>query len=85
VPLERARIDQLVQRISDSLALLGFYKQPGREEQERFLRDIFARASLTEREAAYMGDLFSKTARLALQAAQNAALQADAIEPASHV
>ena len=69
VPLERARLEQLVGRISDSLALLGFYKRPGREEQERFLRDIFARASLTEREAAYMGDLFSKTARLALKAA----------------
>ncbi|MDR1326603.1 MAG: TrmJ/YjtD family RNA methyltransferase [Treponema sp.] len=81
VPLKRARLEQLVQRISDSLALLGFYTRPGREEQERFLQDIFARASLTEREAAYMGDLFSKAAQLALKAA----LKDDAIEPASHV
>jgi tRNA/rRNA methyltransferase/tRNA (cytidine32/uridine32-2'-O)-methyltransferase len=46
------------------LASLGFYKQPGREAQEQFFRDVFARASLSVREAAYLGDLFSKAARL---------------------
>jgi tRNA/rRNA methyltransferase/tRNA (cytidine32/uridine32-2'-O)-methyltransferase len=65
VPLDRSAIDILVKSVSDVLARLGFYKQPGREEQERFFRDIFSRAGLSEREARYLGDIFSKAARLA--------------------
>jgi tRNA/rRNA methyltransferase/tRNA (cytidine32/uridine32-2'-O)-methyltransferase len=65
VPLDRSAVDVLVKSISDVLAGLGFYKQPGREEQERFFRDIFSRTGLSEREARYLGDIFSKAARLA--------------------
>ncbi|MDR3139572.1 MAG: TrmJ/YjtD family RNA methyltransferase [Treponema sp.] len=66
VPLERQELDLLVRRVTDSLESLGFYKQPGREEQEGFFRDIFSRAGLTRREAQYMGDIFAKAARLGL-------------------
>jgi tRNA/rRNA methyltransferase/tRNA (cytidine32/uridine32-2'-O)-methyltransferase len=65
IPLERPGIEVLVGEITGSLKSLGFYKQPGREEQERFLRDVFSRAALTEREARYLGDIFAKAARLA--------------------
>jgi tRNA/rRNA methyltransferase/tRNA (cytidine32/uridine32-2'-O)-methyltransferase len=64
IPLDRRGIDLLVRGVSDSLESLGFYKQPGREEQEDFFRDVFCRAGLTLREARYMGDIFAKAARL---------------------
>jgi tRNA/rRNA methyltransferase/tRNA (cytidine32/uridine32-2'-O)-methyltransferase len=64
VPLDRPRLDGLVLSITDSLASLGFYKQPGRAEQEQFFRDIFARAGLTAREGAYLENIFAKAARL---------------------
>ena len=64
MPLEQAEITALVQSVTGSLASLGFYKQPGREEQERFFRDVFSRAGLTAREGGYMGDIFAKAARL---------------------
>ncbi|MDR2392608.1 MAG: RNA methyltransferase [Treponema sp.] len=64
VPLDQAGINRLVCSITDSLETLGFYKQPGREEQERFFRDVFARAGLSRREADYIKNLFSKAAHL---------------------
>jgi tRNA/rRNA methyltransferase/tRNA (cytidine32/uridine32-2'-O)-methyltransferase len=64
VPLERTEVDTLARSVTNSLASLGFYKQPGREEQERFFRDIFSRAGLTPREAAYLEGIFAKAARL---------------------
>jgi tRNA/rRNA methyltransferase/tRNA (cytidine32/uridine32-2'-O)-methyltransferase len=64
VPLDRGAVDGLVKSVTDSLKSLGFYKQPGREEQERFFRDIFSRAGLTEREGQYMESIFAKAARL---------------------
>jgi tRNA/rRNA methyltransferase/tRNA (cytidine32/uridine32-2'-O)-methyltransferase len=67
VPLRREALDGLVGRISENLRLLGFYRKPGREAQERFLRDLFSRAALTEREAAYFTSLVSRAARLALK------------------
>ena len=64
VPLERPAVDELTADITESLAELGFYKKPGREEQTRFLRDIMCRAGLTEREGRYLRDIFVKAARL---------------------
>jgi tRNA/rRNA methyltransferase/tRNA (cytidine32/uridine32-2'-O)-methyltransferase len=64
IPLVQQEVDLLVHSVIDSLESLGFYKQPGREEQERFFRDVFSRAGLTIREARYMGDIFAKAARL---------------------
>ncbi|MDR0721633.1 MAG: RNA methyltransferase [Treponema sp.] len=64
VPLDQAGLERVVRSVTDSLESLGFYKQPGREEQERFFRDVFARAGLSIREADYMRNLFSKAAHL---------------------
>jgi tRNA/rRNA methyltransferase/tRNA (cytidine32/uridine32-2'-O)-methyltransferase len=64
-PLTRLQLDSLVATTTNSLASLGFYKQKGREEQERFLRDIFARAGLTLNEGRYLENIFVKAANLA--------------------
>jgi len=64
ISMNRNEIDLLVKDITHSLETLGFYKQPGRIEQEEFLRDIFSRAGLSVYEGAYMKNLFEKTMRL---------------------
>jgi tRNA/rRNA methyltransferase/tRNA (cytidine32/uridine32-2'-O)-methyltransferase len=64
VPLDQERIGVLVGEMTSHLKILGFYKQPGREEQERFFRDIFSRAALTEREGRYFAEIISKAAHL---------------------
>jgi tRNA/rRNA methyltransferase/tRNA (cytidine32/uridine32-2'-O)-methyltransferase len=64
VPLDRLRQDALVKSVTNSLADLGFYKQRGREEQERFLRDLIARAGLTIDEGRYLGKIFAKAVNL---------------------
>jgi tRNA/rRNA methyltransferase/tRNA (cytidine32/uridine32-2'-O)-methyltransferase len=70
IPLDQEHLDALSHSISDSLARLGFYKQPGREDQEIFFRNIFSRSGLTLREGKYMADIFSKAARLAARLAK---------------
>jgi len=65
VPLDQQAIDALVLEVLDSLKILGFYKQIGQEEQGRFFRDIFSRASVTEREGHYFAGIIAKAARLA--------------------
>jgi tRNA/rRNA methyltransferase/tRNA (cytidine32/uridine32-2'-O)-methyltransferase len=67
VPLDQAGLEDLVHAISGSLASLGFYRQPGRAEQEEFFRDIFARAALTRDEGRYLESIFAKAARLGLK------------------
>jgi tRNA/rRNA methyltransferase/tRNA (cytidine32/uridine32-2'-O)-methyltransferase len=64
VPLDQEAIEALVREISDTLRTLGFYKQRGREEQERFFRDLFSRSGLTEREGRYFTKIIVKAARL---------------------
>ncbi|MCL2092809.1 MAG: RNA methyltransferase [Treponema sp.] len=64
VPLTQEKSEELVQRISGELRLLGFYKQAGREEQERFFRDLFSRSALSEREGIYFADLITRAVRL---------------------
>jgi tRNA/rRNA methyltransferase/tRNA (cytidine32/uridine32-2'-O)-methyltransferase len=66
-PLDQTALEETVRAVTDSLESLGFYKQPGREEQERFFRDIFSRAALTRREAEYLELIFAKAARLSLK------------------
>jgi tRNA/rRNA methyltransferase/tRNA (cytidine32/uridine32-2'-O)-methyltransferase len=63
-PLERQKADELTASITDTLAGLGFYKNPGREEQAEFLRDLISRAGLSEREGQYLAKIFAKAARL---------------------
>jgi tRNA/rRNA methyltransferase/tRNA (cytidine32/uridine32-2'-O)-methyltransferase len=64
VPLCRPAVDELTADITGTLADLGFYKNPGRKEQTRFLRDVICRAGLTEKEGRYLRDIFAKAARL---------------------
>jgi tRNA/rRNA methyltransferase/tRNA (cytidine32/uridine32-2'-O)-methyltransferase len=65
IPMTQAENAALVRRAAASLESLGFYRHPGREEQEQFLRDLFARAGLTLREGRYLGNIIAKAARLA--------------------
>jgi tRNA/rRNA methyltransferase/tRNA (cytidine32/uridine32-2'-O)-methyltransferase len=62
--LDQQAVAGLVEQITDSLALLGFYQQPGRQEQEQFLQDVLSRAGLQEREGKYLRDIFVKAAHL---------------------
>lgn len=65
VPLSREQADALCAAVTRNLEALGFYRHPGRAEQERFIRDFISRAGLTEQEGRYFGDIFAKAARLA--------------------
>ena len=65
VPLTHSGAAELAGSITGALASLGFYRHPGREIQERFLRDLICRAGLTVREGAYLADIFAKAGRLA--------------------
>jgi tRNA/rRNA methyltransferase/tRNA (cytidine32/uridine32-2'-O)-methyltransferase len=67
VPLNESAIDALVADVTGNLRLLGFYRQAGREEQERFFRDIFSRAGITEREGRYFSGLIARAAQLLLK------------------
>jgi tRNA/rRNA methyltransferase/tRNA (cytidine32/uridine32-2'-O)-methyltransferase len=64
IPMNKQQFDALARSVTGSLESLGFYKQRGREEQDRFFRDVFARAGLSEREGRYMADIFAKAAHL---------------------
>jgi tRNA/rRNA methyltransferase/tRNA (cytidine32/uridine32-2'-O)-methyltransferase len=64
VPMNQDENTALACRISVSLENLGFYRHPGREEQEVFLRDLFSRAGLTLSEGRYLGNIIAKAARL---------------------
>jgi tRNA/rRNA methyltransferase/tRNA (cytidine32/uridine32-2'-O)-methyltransferase len=64
VPMDQVQINRLVRELTDKLETLGFYKKPGRKEQEFFLRDLMARAGLNEREGRYLAGVISKAVRL---------------------
>jgi tRNA/rRNA methyltransferase/tRNA (cytidine32/uridine32-2'-O)-methyltransferase len=64
VPMDQTRINLLVRELTDKLETLGFYKKPGREEQELFLRDLIARAGLNEWEGRYLAGIIAKAVRL---------------------
>lgn len=64
VPVGRHDIDETVQIMTDALANIGFYKQAGRPEQERFFRDLLSRAGITLQEKRYLEQIFRKIGRL---------------------
>ncbi|MDR0557870.1 MAG: TrmJ/YjtD family RNA methyltransferase [Treponema sp.] len=66
IPMSKERVDVLARSVTNSLERLGFYKQRGGDFQERFFRDVFSRAGLSEQEGGYMADIFAKAARLAM-------------------
>jgi tRNA/rRNA methyltransferase/tRNA (cytidine32/uridine32-2'-O)-methyltransferase len=63
-PLDQTGISALVDSVTGSLASLGFYQHPGREDQARFFQDVFSRAALNAGEARYLEGIFVKAARL---------------------
>jgi len=63
-PMNQAEIEAQVSRLADNLTDLGFYRNPNRERQSRFLRDIIARAGLAEREGRYFTEIITKAWRL---------------------
>jgi tRNA/rRNA methyltransferase/tRNA (cytidine32/uridine32-2'-O)-methyltransferase len=63
-PLALPHIEKVVASISGELERKGFYRKPGREMQEEFLRDIFCRAGITYSEAQYMKKIILKSAHL---------------------
>ena len=52
--MDAERLTKLVDVMADSFQSIGFYKQNGREKQERFFRDVFARAGITAHESHYI-------------------------------
>ncbi|MCL1991852.1 MAG: RNA methyltransferase, partial [Spirochaetes bacterium] len=64
IPVNQSRSADMASDIADSLAAVGFYKQGGRQAQERFLHDLISRAGLTESEGVYLKGIFAKAARL---------------------
>jgi tRNA/rRNA methyltransferase/tRNA (cytidine32/uridine32-2'-O)-methyltransferase len=62
--LEQNEIRHIVKELTDELKGLGFYKQGGREDQERFFTDVISRAGLTKKEAAYFSLIVGKAGRL---------------------
>ena len=58
--MNQTEISELVCSITDKLKSIGFYKKPGREEQERFLRDVISRAGLSISEGKYFKNIITK-------------------------
>jgi tRNA/rRNA methyltransferase/tRNA (cytidine32/uridine32-2'-O)-methyltransferase len=67
VAMNQTEVSAVTGSITDILANIGFYKNPGREEQTRFLQDIISRAGLSAKEGGYLKGIFEKAARLAPQ------------------
>jgi tRNA/rRNA methyltransferase/tRNA (cytidine32/uridine32-2'-O)-methyltransferase len=63
-PVSMDAAKKLTLSISSALEKLGFYRHPGREEQERFIRDLILRAGLSENEARYFKDIVVKAGRM---------------------
>jgi tRNA/rRNA methyltransferase/tRNA (cytidine32/uridine32-2'-O)-methyltransferase len=63
-PMNNCEVSALVEEITDTLASLGFYRHPNREEQNQFLCDIISRAGMKESEGKYFKDIFFKAAKL---------------------
>jgi len=62
--MNQTQISALVDSAADTLENLGFYKNPGREEQTQFLRDVISRAGLSDSEGKYFLEIISKAAQL---------------------
>lgn len=67
-PAERGEAEGAARRIADALQDAGFYKIAGREDQERFLAGVAARASLSPAELARFEGIFTKFAALSRDA-----------------
>lgn len=64
-PLPLSRIDKTVTLIADNLQKIGFFSVTGRYEMQLFWRSLLSRAALSESEAQYIENIFTKAAGLA--------------------
>ena len=64
-PVTLERLDKAVCTMTDSLQKIGFFKITGRDEQERFWKDVLSRAALSEGEIQCIEKIFSKISGLA--------------------
>lgn len=64
--IPRRELDVLVDSIAGDLGSIGFFTLTGREEMHIFLRDLFARAGLTPKEAGRLQRIFRKIRDLKL-------------------
>lgn len=64
-PVDKKRLKATVTNIADNLHKIGFFKVTGRDDMERFWRDILSRAALSEGEAQYLEKIFDKASGLA--------------------
>ncbi|MCL2720807.1 MAG: RNA methyltransferase [Treponema sp.] len=62
--MNQADISALVGTITDTLESVGFYKNPNKQEQARFLRNIISRAALTNSEGEYFKEIINKAVQL---------------------
>jgi len=62
--MSQNEINDHVISITEALQRAGFFIKPGREEQERFLRDLIARAGLSQNEVKYFKDIIVKSANM---------------------
>ncbi|HOT62869.1 MAG TPA: RNA methyltransferase [Treponemataceae bacterium] len=63
-PIDAARRAALVSSISDHLTRVGLFKFAGKDGNERFLDGLFARAAVSEGEAARLERLFRRIAHI---------------------
>ena len=64
MPMNAAEIQSLVSKTCNFLESIGFYKYPGRAEQEGFLQDLIARAGLNLNEGRYLSNIIAKGASM---------------------
>jgi len=62
--MNQEAVSALTDSITDILAGIGFYKKTSREQQSRFLRDLIARAGLSDSEGKYFKHIIKKAASL---------------------
>lgn len=62
--IDRTRLDEVTETITESFARIDFYKQDERPEVRRFFRDILARSGLSEQEASRLEKMFRKMAAI---------------------
>lgn len=65
VPVSLERLDKTIETIADDLQKIGFFKVTGRDDMEKFWRDVLSRAAISEGEASYIEKVFNKAAGLA--------------------
>ncbi len=70
-PITNSRIKEVSDTVTQSFDMIGYYKGQEKEEVHQFFTDIFARAMLSEKEAAKVEKLFRKMAKIKLYKEKN--------------